>query len=47
MQLNTLRFGGSGARMAAVVALARGGYGLPRMVVEGCGARVSGASMLQ
>jgi hypothetical protein len=37
MQLKTLRLGGSGARMAAVLAVARGGCGLPRMVVGGVG----------
>jgi hypothetical protein len=34
MQLNTLRFGGSGARMAVSGLLGRGGYVLRRIVVE-------------
>lgn len=42
MQLNTLRLGGSGERMAAAV-VARGGYGLPCMV--GGGAQVSVANV--
>jgi len=33
MQLKILRLGGSGARMAAVLAVARGGCGLPRMLL--------------
>lgn len=47
MQLKTLRLGGSGARTAVVLALARGGNGLLRMVIWMCEARVSVAYVVR
>lgn len=47
MQLKTLRLGGSGARTAVVLALARGGNGLLRMVIGMRAAKVSVAEVVR